>query len=313
MLDIRTFQLSERGMLIRQWTEQKTHLPNIQLWEMDGLPVKVQTSGSAQIFSKGEWQEFDTWELLSEGKPHSYFTFNLKWPGLIGENEYLNSFNRNEGQKFQPKDAQTARSQFISLAKAKIQDLMTAGNSSEQQTVQLLSSFGERIAKIAEVVSSEEENLRTQGVELAENWSGKIANLRMYPELAKLYLQVELMLNHGVSTGRFMPLIDILRMLSADVRHKMTQRCFVATDTLKPPKRGELRRDWTNQLWSLCSKLAADHVQTFRDNELQAMAQSSEYLSVFQTEAWLEWEKLEKRIGRAILIEKIWAFFSYKL
>ena len=54
--------------------------------------MSVAPSGQAQIFEGGEWKPFDSWELMSEGTPLSFFLFNLRWQDLIAEDEYLHSY-----------------------------------------------------------------------------------------------------------------------------------------------------------------------------------------------------------------------------
>ena len=90
-VDVRLFSLPDRHEIIDAISDGK-HLSHMQLWSIDGCPVRVRTDATGTVLFNGAWQPFDPWELIREGTPYSFKQFEEKWPGLVSIDEYLKTF-----------------------------------------------------------------------------------------------------------------------------------------------------------------------------------------------------------------------------
>jgi hypothetical protein len=306
-LDSRLFSLAIRDDLIASLCEKpKKFMGSMQLWEMDSYPVSIAPDGEARIFYGAEWKGVDGWELLSEGTPLSFFLFNLRWPQLITEDEYLLSY----------RDASLNQSSIES----ELNDILMSGNSAIMwllaeydgtERLEVYEQFKAPLEKYAILLQQKKAEGEREGHPLVVGWGGKFMKQRGAGALALLHLQLKICIELDRRPIRLSSLVEVVHHLLTETRNTFNERLRVESDILIAGDRGRIRQEWNEFTYRTSRNVSAEAVSILQEDELQVLAGFDHLVySKFLERANKEFAVYQRRIRKLHFLTKVKSAFG---
>lgn len=306
-LDSRLFSLAIRDDLIASLCgKPKKFMGSMQLWEMDSFPVSIAPDGEGRIFDGGEWKVFDSWELLSEGTPLSFFLFNLRWPELITEDEYLLSYRDTSLNQL---SIESVFNEILTSANSTIMWLLAEYDGAER--LEVYQQFKTQLEKHAILLQQKKVEGERQGHSLVVGWGGKLMKQRGAGALALLYLQLKICIDLDRRPIRLSSLVEVVHYLLTESRNTFNERLRIESDVLIAGDRGSVRQEWNEFTYQTSRQVAAEAVSKTQEDELQLLAGFDHLVySKFLERANVEFAVYQRRIRKLRFLNKVKSAFG---